>query len=48
VALELANRAYLLQHGEVVLDASAAELREDPRLRASYLGAKRETPEPAS
>jgi branched-chain amino acid transport system ATP-binding protein len=48
VALELASRAYLLQHGEVVLDASAAELREDPRLRASYLGAKRETPEPAS
>jgi branched-chain amino acid transport system ATP-binding protein len=40
VALELATDAYLLEHGQVVLAAPASEMREDPRLRASYLGAR--------
>jgi branched-chain amino acid transport system ATP-binding protein len=38
LALETANRAYVLVTGEVVLSGSAAELRDDPRIRAAYLG----------
>ncbi len=37
-ALQLANRAYVLETGSVVLHAAAAELLDDPRLVASYLG----------
>jgi branched-chain amino acid transport system ATP-binding protein len=39
VALDVAADAYLLEHGHVVAAAPAAELRDDPRLRAAYLGA---------
>jgi branched-chain amino acid transport system ATP-binding protein len=40
LALEIADRALVVVHGEVVLQGSAAELREDPsRLQAAYLGA---------
>jgi len=37
-ALELADRAYVLELGRVVLDGTAAELRRDPKVAASYLG----------
>jgi branched-chain amino acid transport system ATP-binding protein len=38
LALETANRAYVLVTGEVVLSGLASELRDDPRIRAAYLG----------
>jgi branched-chain amino acid transport system ATP-binding protein len=39
LALQTADRAIVLAHGDVVLEDSAAALRDDPeRLRASYLG----------
>ncbi len=37
-ALELADRAYVLRSGEVVLSGHAAELRNDPMVRRVYLG----------
>ena len=37
-ALRLAHRAYVLQQGRVVLCGTAAELRDDPRVRAAFLG----------
>jgi ABC-type branched-subunit amino acid transport system ATPase component len=42
LALEIADRGYVLSHGEVVLDRSAQELRADEQLLvASYLGEQR-------
>jgi branched-chain amino acid transport system ATP-binding protein len=38
LALETAHRAYVLVTGEVVLSGTAAELRDDHRIRAAYLG----------
>jgi branched-chain amino acid transport system ATP-binding protein len=38
LALMTANRAYVLVTGEIVLSGSCQELREDPRIRAAYLG----------
>jgi branched-chain amino acid transport system ATP-binding protein len=39
LALQTADRAMVLAHGDVVLEDSATALRDDPeRLRASYLG----------
>lgn len=38
MALSLADRAYLLETGRVLLDGPASELREDPRVREAYLG----------
>ena len=37
-ALRLADRAYVLDAGEVVLSGSASELLVDPRVEATYLG----------
>jgi branched-chain amino acid transport system ATP-binding protein len=37
-ALRLAHRTYVLQQGRVVLSGAAAELRDDPRVRAAFLG----------
>ncbi len=37
-ALRLAHRACVLQQGRVVLSGTAAELRDDPRVRAAFLG----------
>jgi branched-chain amino acid transport system ATP-binding protein len=38
LSLETAERAYVLVTGNVVLSGRAADLREDPRIRAAYLG----------
>src|SRR4029434_3512658 len=38
LALETAHAAHVLVTGEVALSGPSAELREDPRVRAAYLG----------
>jgi branched-chain amino acid transport system ATP-binding protein len=38
VALELATRGYVIETGQARLRGSAAELRDDPKIRAAYLG----------
>jgi branched-chain amino acid transport system ATP-binding protein len=38
-ALQIASRAYVLETGRVVKSAPAAELLDDPQVRAAYLGA---------
>jgi branched-chain amino acid transport system ATP-binding protein len=38
-ALRVADRGYVLESGRISLSGSAAELAEDERLKASYLGA---------
>ena len=38
MALSIANRAYVLQTGQVVLSGPAAELRQNPMIREAYLG----------
>lgn len=39
LALDVCDRAYVMSHGEIVLEGSAAELKERPDLlEASYLG----------
>ena len=38
LALQTASRAYVLVTGEIVLSGACRELREDPRIRAAYLG----------
>jgi len=38
MALQIAHRAYVLETGRVMLASSAAELREDPKVRSAYLG----------
>lgn len=52
LALEVADRGYVLTHGEIVLQATAAQLRADRRLLvASYLGEQGQAPvaaEPAT
>src|SRR3954454_13886370 len=37
-ALKLSDRAYVLQTGRVVKSAPGAELLNDPKVRAAYLG----------
>jgi branched-chain amino acid transport system ATP-binding protein len=37
-ALELAERAYVLENGRISLSGSAAQLADDPRVREAYLG----------
>ena len=37
-SLEIADRAYVLQTGRVVLSGTAAEVRDDPEIRKAYLG----------
>ena len=37
-ALELANRAYVMESGAIVMTGDAKELLHDPRVRAAYLG----------
>jgi branched-chain amino acid transport system ATP-binding protein len=38
MALQIANRAYVLQTGQVVLSGPAAELRQNEQIRHAYLG----------
>ncbi len=38
LALELADRAYVLETGQVVLAGSAAEVRSNESVRRAYLG----------
>jgi branched-chain amino acid transport system ATP-binding protein len=38
MALQVADRAYVLQTGQVVLSGPAAELRETELIRHAYLG----------
>jgi branched-chain amino acid transport system ATP-binding protein len=38
LALQIAHEGYVLQTGRIVLRGSAAELRNDPRIRDAYLG----------
>ena len=42
LALELADRAYVLRTGEVVLEGPASELRGSERVAEAYLGAAKE------
>ena len=37
-SLEVAGRAYVLDNGAIVLQGSAAEVRNDPNLKRAYLG----------
>jgi len=37
-ALELADRAYVLETGRVVMEGPGRELLEDPRIKSAYLG----------
>jgi branched-chain amino acid transport system ATP-binding protein len=37
-ALEMADRAYLLESGEVALQGSGEELLHNPHVKAAYLG----------
>lgn len=39
MALEIANRAYVLETGSVAMSGDASELANDPKVRAAYLGA---------
>jgi branched-chain amino acid transport system ATP-binding protein len=38
VALDVANRAYVLENGRIALSGDAAEVRDDPGVRRAYLG----------
>jgi len=38
MALQVAGRGYVLETGAIALEGSAAELREDPRVKEIYLG----------
>jgi branched-chain amino acid transport system ATP-binding protein len=38
IALDAANRAYVLENGRVVLSGAAAEVKDDPGVRKAYLG----------
>jgi branched-chain amino acid transport system ATP-binding protein len=38
MALAVAARAYVLEHGEIVLQGESAELMDHPRVREAYLG----------
>jgi branched-chain amino acid transport system ATP-binding protein len=38
LALEIATRGYVLETGAIVNAASAALLRQDPKVREAYLG----------
>jgi branched-chain amino acid transport system ATP-binding protein len=38
IALEIADRAYVLQMGTIVREGPSAALRDDPLVRRAYLG----------
>jgi branched-chain amino acid transport system ATP-binding protein len=39
LALGIADRAYVLESGSITAEGPAAQVREDPRVKAAYLGA---------
>jgi branched-chain amino acid transport system ATP-binding protein len=39
MALSIANRGYVLETGNVVLQGSARELRDNPQVKKAYLAA---------
>jgi len=41
MALEIANRAYVLETGKITINGTGEQLRNDPRIIESYLGSKR-------
>jgi branched-chain amino acid transport system ATP-binding protein len=43
IALDLAERAYVIESGRIEKEGSAASLRHDPDVRAAYLGPERPT-----
>lgn len=40
-ALSIADRAYVLEQGKIMLSGSAKEVSENPKIREAYLGSKR-------
>ena len=38
MALAIAHRAYVMETGELVLSGARVQLRDDPKVRAAYLG----------
>jgi branched-chain amino acid transport system ATP-binding protein len=38
MALQIANRAYVLEAGRIVLSGSSEELKNDPAVKKAYLG----------
>jgi branched-chain amino acid transport system ATP-binding protein len=38
LALESSQRAYVMESGEITLNGNSAELLDDPKVRAAYLG----------
>ncbi len=38
LALEVANRGYVLENGHVVLEGRTDDLKQNPRVREAYLG----------
>jgi branched-chain amino acid transport system ATP-binding protein len=45
LALQIADRGYVLQNGRIVLQGSAADLLADPEIRTAYLGEAGATPD---
>ena len=39
MALSIADRAYVLETGKIVMEGSAKELLNEPRVKKAYLGA---------
>ena len=39
LALDIANRAYVLESGEITIEGQASELANDDAIRQAYLGA---------
>jgi len=39
MALEIAHYAYVLEVGNIIFEGPAGEVKEDPKVKAAYLGA---------
>ncbi|MCL5934944.1 MAG: ABC transporter ATP-binding protein, partial [Firmicutes bacterium] len=38
MALKIANRAYVLETGSIVMEGPSKDIAQDPRVREAYLG----------